>query len=404
MMDNKGVRIRKLVILAEQPLDEWNFKRFGIDLLKKKGFSVEYWDLSPLISSKAVKRESQAGLFRCEGSSVIKKIGEMEERLSGLGEDSFILNLVSYTDDLWPIRVYRALSRARADYGVFYVIVQPEKENYGKKLPAVAADLIKKAFNNLGILPGRLLKKLVLARIPIPWLGIKPARLVFTAGELDLKYRFPRGESTEFLNCHNFDYDFYLEESGKERAPGKPTAVFLDQYLPFHPDWRFIGVDVGIDPVSYYGRLNSFFDIIEKDLGVEVVIAAHPNSDYSQMPDYFNGRKCIRNRTAELIRQSSLVIASFSASINLANLFYKPIVFVTSKEFDSKNCKRTIDAFSELHSKRPLYIDGGITVNWDDEMKVDRKAYDNYRRSYIKSDNSPDLPLWEIVSGRIGSL
>ena len=396
----KKGRIEKIVIVAQQPLDAWNCKRFGIQLLQDAGFMVEYWDLSPILEPNSAPH-SAAAQFRHPSIVVLTTIGELQKRFDALDSKSFIFSFVSYTADLRSIRLFRMMSRTAVGYSLFMVMPIPEKNESDEKFTNTVLHLTKKLMRHINLLPKKVLKSFVLSRLPFSWLGIRPARLVVLASDKCIINSFPCDEKTEFLNCHTFDYDFYMEEMAREARPEQPIAVFLDQYIPFHPDWHFMGFTAQIDAGPYFKYLNNFFDLVEEKLGVKVVIAAHPRSNYDEMPDYFNGRTCVRGMTAELISQSRLVIANHSAAINLANLFYKPIIFITSQEMDARNFKKFVHAMAGLHEKKPIYIDSAFTIDWDGELKVDRAAYDDYRRSYIKSDGSPELPFWEIVAKRV---
>ena len=81
--------------------------------------------------------------------------------------------------------------------------------------------------------------------------------------------------------------------------------------------------------------MNNFFKLIEDQLGLEVIIAAHPRSNYENHPDYFKGRKCIRGQLVKLARECKLILAHDSTALSFASLLYKPVVFVTSSELNS---------------------------------------------------------------------
>jgi hypothetical protein len=59
-------------------------------------------------------------------------------------------------------------------------------------------------------------------------------------------------------------------------------------------------------------------------LDLTVVIAGHPCGHYEKRPDFFQGRKVIQGKTAELVKNAKLVILLESAAINFAILYKKP--------------------------------------------------------------------------------
>ena len=111
-----------------------------------------------------------------------------------------------------------------------------------------------------------------------------------------------------------------------------------------------------------------------------------------------------RGKTIQLVKQAKLVIAHSSISIGFANLFRKPIIFINDAELNKMpvSCY-LIKAMSEAHGKKQIFIDSGevAKIDWKKEMKIDKKAYDNYKEDYIKNKGSPNLPFWQIVADRL---
>ena len=104
-------------------------------------------------------------------------------------------------------------------------------------------------------------------------------------------------------------------------------VVFLDVFLPYHPDTPLMNLPLIEYPDIYFSEMNSFFDLIEDKYNLEVVIAAHPSANY--IGNEFNDRKIIENRTRELVRSSEFVLSHHSNSISYAILYNKDIVFST---------------------------------------------------------------------------
>jgi hypothetical protein len=48
--------------------------------------------------------------------------------------------------------------------------------------------------------------------------------------------------------------------------------------------------------------------------------------------------------------------------------------------------------------KSPVNLDGDLrVVDWRAQLNVDPGTYARYRTQYIKSDGSPEIPVWDIV-------
>ena len=87
------------------------------------------------------------------------------------------------------------------------------------------------------------------------------------------------------FNFNYFDFDNYLEQ--KTDIITSNTIVFLDEYLPYHPDFDLLKMEK-INANQYYKELNNFFSKIEAHTSSRVVIAAHPKANYNINP--FNNR------------------------------------------------------------------------------------------------------------------
>jgi len=232
--------------------------------------------------------------------------------------------------------------------------------------------------------------------------GIAPASIRILGGEKSTGIlSYPANNSTIQLWTHMPDYDIYLQDKTELNDSCKNTGVFLDEYLPLHPDYLTLGFEFPIAPDVYYSKICNFFKTLEKNMDTEIVIAAHPRSDYDKLPDYFCGRTIIKGKTAQLVKESSFVIAHDSTSINFAILYRKPIVFITTDDLQkliSGPCAfgLFIPAIASALGKIPLNIDHTSGFNRDKEMEINEEAYLRYRNNYIKKTGSPEKPLWEI--------
>ena len=241
-------------------------------------------------------------------------------------------------------------------------------------------------------------------RCPFSWLGIKPANLFFAGSkETFNKYFGPIDNTTEILWMHTMDYDIYLKQRNKNFTE-QPIAIFLDDYIPFHPDFIAQGMPFPFPADNYYQMLNRFFKLVEDQLGLEVIIAAHPRSNYETHPDYFEKHKCLKGQTFKLIRESRFVMAHGSTALALANLFYKPVILLTSSELDNTDLASHIRIMAKWFGKKPIHmdkLDENHEIDWKQELAVDKDCYDLYRQSYIKAKESLDYPQGQILIDRL---
>jgi hypothetical protein len=358
--------IDEIVFLTRESIDKRIREKFGIETLRADGFDVRTIqiildDLEPALSE--IRR---------------------------LSSNTFVMNFVDYSLKTCPL--YRGITASGAYYAVLVANSLPSAVPRSKML----ADNLRK----LG--PKTTLRKLMnywFFYISPRWVGIRPADLILAGGEKSLQFnrRYPTGTNSEILWVHATDYDIYLKEK-KVPSVERSIAVFLDEYLPFHPDIKILDVPFSIDSDRYYQLLNKFFDAVERKLGLKVVIAAHPRSRYDG--NYFAGRECVKGETARLVKNSRLVLAHGSDALNFANLFRKPVIFLSSRELDKSYFGPVIRTMANWFGKKPVFIDEN-EIDWDRELKISIDHYEKYRRAYIKTNHSEELPFWQIVANRL---
>lgn len=393
--NSKNQKINKLLFLVEIPFTKRYLKRFGIEILKKNGFEVEVCELSNILNPQLIKNYTPPDPIEVSYHTVFSNKYQAINKIKNLSSDTFIFSFVGYS--LKSFWVYKAISASDADYAVLMADCYPSPTNSEKKGFFYYIKNIQKAS------PQELTKfvRRFYHRVPFSFFGIKPASLILAGGEQCFNPQYPIDKTTETLWAHSFDYETYLKER-EIHFIERPTAVFLDEYLPFHPDFFIDNAHPPMNANDYYPLLNKFFTRIEKELKLEVIIAAHPKSCYEKHPDYFEGRKCIREETARLVKESQLVLVHTSTAVNLAYLFYKPVIFMTSHTIaKDKDFGPLINFWADWFGKKPIFIDDDVAVDWKQQMTVDASNYDRYRQAFMKTKWSEDIPFWQIVANRL---
>ncbi|NQT33488.1 MAG: hypothetical protein HQ594_07440 [Candidatus Omnitrophica bacterium] len=393
LKDMQNKKIKKIIFLVEDRFTSRDYDRFGLEILQKEGFDVEVWDLTvalhPKFSYIPPDLSNYTGVIVFEDKKMVYK------SLAELESDVLVLNMMSYSSS--TLGVYRALSRSRAFYAVFNansIPVSTKNKTW--------TSFLSERFRRMMIVgPSKAWRRLLFS-LPYRWLGVRPADLILAGGQMSLNCEYPLDDRTEVFYGHTLDYDIYLKEREKSNKQ-QNIAVFLDEFYPFHPDCEMV---IGGAPVSdekYYAQLNDFFDLVEKETGLEVAVAAHPRSNYEEMPDFFKGRKCIRGKTADLVKNSRLVVSHCSTSSNFAVFFNKPVIFITCSELNKSSQGPYIKGKAQWFGKEPIFIDGSAKsdINWKFELTVNKEHYTNYRMAYIKTQDSKDVPLWQMFAERV---
>ncbi len=389
--------ITKILFLVGSPFNQRDLKRFGIELFIENGFEVEVWDLAGALRPRLAHNYTPPDTIVWEGCASIDNVKTAHSMLADIPAQTFVINLMGYNPDFYG--AYKSLSSSNAKYAVFMANAVPtvkvgERRNLLSRYFAGLRQAIKRGTLRKAV------KAVSIHRTPTTMLGMKPARLILAGGERCLTRPCPKNHSTEIVWAHNLDYDLFLQESANQLTE-RPIAVFLDDVLPFNSDFIRSGIRPPVEVEEYYPQLNKFFNVVEKKLGLQTVIAAHPRSHYDEWPDYFEGRECIRGKTIELVRQSQLVMAHGSYALNFANLFHKPAIFITWPSLDNSFHGQWIRLMANWFGKTPISTENTSNINWKEELKVSSSNYNQYRTAYIKKDSSPNIPFWQIIADRI---
>lgn len=382
--------VRSITYLIEDIANPRNRQRFGIDYWVAQGWDVHVVELSAL-TFPAVPRDRSC--YRAElpfRLDVVSTYGQLASLIPALARTGFILSLVS-TGALDPrsIPVYRAIARSGRPYMVISSNAFP---GFGGDGQSLGWRQRLNAFRPLHSLA---------ARLDPGWLGIPKARWVVLGGaKSKIASRFVSPHTREIW-AHAMDYEAALAEMNPP-APERPTAVFLDEYHPFHPDVIGMGGTHPTPPDYYYARLREVFDRIEAELGLDVVVAACPRAEYDDKPGLFGDRPVIKFATARLVAQSSLVLAHRSTAIAFAIIFGKPVLQVAHRtSYVDPAQQPYFDSFAAILGKPIQFIDDAATADLSQALSLDRGRYDRYMRDYVKIPGSPPRPYWNIVQTAI---
>jgi hypothetical protein len=234
-------------------------------------------------------------------------------------------------------------------------------------------------------------------------LGVNNATIILAGGSKSApKLNELKNSESKILWLHSLDYDLYLEERNIQTCRSEKYVVFLDEYLPFHPEYIMLGLLPPSGPDGYYTGLNKLFSKVENRYNIKVVIAAHPRSHYEESSQLFESRECIKGKTSELIKNAEFVIAHSSTAINFAVLYKKPIMFVTTQRISNSYQGPYIKLMASLLGTTPVNLDNNYDI--DQEPQVNKQKFDYYRNAYIKMDGTPELPFWQIFSNYVKNM
>lgn len=386
---------KRIIFFTEYPFNKWDYDRLGIEILQSKGLEVEVWDLTPIIRPEAYRMIKITALADFNGLRRFFDRKEICASLKGVREGSLIISLLPYTlDTAW---VFREISARRIPYSVVIANAIPFSSREIKN------GFLKKIAKELPGLKLSGLPRRLFPYVPHRLIGIDPVSYIMAGGKkslLSLKYPYDHARS-RILWLHAFDYDVYIKEGLRAGIKNDGTAVFLDEYLPFHSDYLYAGGRPFTTAQEYYPYLCRFFARIENAAGVKVVIAAHPRSRYEEHPDYFGGRQIIKGKTAQLVRDSNFVIAHVSTAINYAVLFKKPVIFVSTDSVNASPSGPWVEMFSVLLNKKSINLCSDYRLDLEKELAVDQERYEEYKKDFIKNAGPEGVLFWDLFSQKI---
>ncbi|WP_321504094.1 hypothetical protein [uncultured Methanoregula sp.] len=408
-------RIKKIIFILGTPLTKKYFNNFGIEIFLSHGFDVEIWDISPFLQNEIHRKNFLQKLY--DDDPIIfdkyKKFNDKQDiihALSKINPDTVVNIMAAF--NMQMLFIYDQLSRKKIKYCVLNMITHPLECPPPKKSESVgffrclfsAVSRLKekhgftmlcKAFFSIYCDP-------ILLKYHM--LNIKPADMALLSGvrSLELAYNgiLIDRKTTHLIWAHSFDYDTYLNERNNQKTD-PALGVFLDENVPLHPDYEYLNLKAPIGIEEYCSNLCNFFNYLENNYHVRIIIAAHPRSNYDESKDYFKGRPVTKGETARLIAESSFVVAHASGSMNFAVLFRKPILFTTMNVFQKKVPGvffegDYIDMMAHLLKKDPINIDTITELDWKKELEIDTNSYNKYQNDYVKKEGTPEIPCWEI--------
>ena len=106
--------------------------------------------------------------------------------------------------------------------------------------------------------------------------------------------------------------------------------MFIDEDAPFHSDYKILNIKPEVKASQYYPEVNSNLEVIKKKFNLDILIQLHPRAEKSRSEKYYK-HKISKEKTANQISKSKLIIGHSSTSLQLAILYKKPILLVRTK-------------------------------------------------------------------------
>lgn len=367
--------ITKVVYIGYQPLTEKVKEDFYFDIILQNGSEIEYWDLSHIYFPNILQDNLvEEYIFK------IRTFDDLENRItSQLNEKCLYVLHITY--EYRVIKLFKLLTQ----YGC-------KTSFFARGALPICGDISSIRVKILKALNLSLLLKFMKNKYATYLKKIGKVRfydLVFNAGEfgyltIGCGSQIEKSNS-KIISINSIDYDNFLDNSMEEERIEKKYCLFLDEYLPYHPDFILLGIKA-VSADVYYSTLNHFFDVIEKNYNLEVIIAAHPKAKGYIKENPFNNRKVLFNKTARLAKFSEFTLTHLSTSQSFAVLNNKPIISLTSDSLKEimPQFDRFISYTSGILGSSLINIDQ-FSLNEINVSNIDAVKYEDYKYKYLTS-------------------
>lgn len=404
----KRNKFSRIIYLVASPWNYRDHKRHGADIFQKNGYEVIVLDFTyaiyPLFPMKPLYNDFYKHYQFFSEKEVLTSI-------ESLNTSDLIIELCNFSPKHFFI--YQALSKMKLTYAI------AENNCYPQGIVSNNAPhpkLINRLSNFLKLPFNVMLKRI---KHKFKWKYdcqkkyIRGPSYIIAGGKYSINFSLTfdfKFKSPKIIWTHALDYDIYLESKKnicKSDEFPKSFIVFLDQYFPFHTDYYIMTDSILINPETYYSKICSFFDYLENKFQIPVVIAAHPRAEYEKHPNYYKGRRVVKNKTNDLVKRSEFIVAHSSTAINFPVIYIKPVIFIKTNELEEcYYIGPDIEAMSKCFNKIPINIDNidFNMINFTTELTVDDKIYEQYKENYIKRSLSVNKLSWEIVIDAINEI
>jgi hypothetical protein len=353
------------------PLTKRIYNDYYFEELQNNDFKVEYLDITAIFYPHL-----EAEHFDYQNTIYVENYVSFEDYLKKQDiKNTLFISILTYIGLF--LKVYLLLKKYKCISAVFARDNVPEPDLPFFKLKALT---LKRLILFSQSIFAYLFKKTGL---------VKPYDYIFTAGtvgyltigkgaEIDLR-------KAKEIKMNSIDYGYYLASRGSKSLIDGEYCLFLDQYIPYHNDFKMFGKKT-VNAERYYDYLNRFFDRIEEMLNIPVVIAPHPKALKYQEKNFFNGRKVIFDKTNKLIEHSSLVMAHDSTAVFFAVMYKKKTIFLIYDEYKKliPSGYEKMKLFSEMMDGSIVAIDKDVPINLPRNTIEDTKR-NNILYKYLTS-------------------
>ena len=242
----KPKKIKRIIFFIEHQLTRRDYERFGIEILEKIGFKVLVWDFSTFIFENILKLYSATDAYEYPNLTIINSEKSALKNIDLLSDEDIVVAF-GFRNNYKKRKIFQKLTKKNIPFGF--------NNQNSIPYPDIENKVVFMKILNL-LLNFKNLRNSFYLKFPIFFPKINPPSFIIAGGSDTVK---KISKLTDIVWTHTMDYDLFLNstKNKKIKSPFKKYVLWLDEYIPFHPDgiyenWK------KIDPVKYYSLLLSF--------------------------------------------------------------------------------------------------------------------------------------------------
>lgn len=382
--------IQKVLFFSSLSLTERTVKNYYFERLMEEGYVVEYIDLSKIYNPELYR---QSHYDKIKIHTLVSLI-EVEEVLKqNQSEGSLYFSILTFDNTTYQL--FRLFKKYKCRLATFTRGAFPSLSTNRKIFVRLFNADIKSYVKYMKLLITFIAKRMNMVKCYDYVLNCGNSLSIIGLGwKQDVR-------KAKIIPVNTVDYEEIRNvKTNNLGLEENQYIVFLDEYLPFHPDWEILKDIVPIPSKLYYKNLLSCFTRIEQKFKKPIIIAAHPKANKYQESNFFDGRQVFFNRTAELVRYSKFVLVHNSTSLGFAVTTHKPIVFLNSllhKQY-MPLYYHWINHLSSYLNTSIIHFDENVSKNdnFALSLQIDSDRYDSYRYNFLASKEVENLKTEDI--------
>lgn len=370
------------------PIGQRDFDRFGIGYFINQGKNVTVLNIRELVYKNipvSYEIKEVKDNFHYKEINTIVEVGKT---LKGYKkEDTIIFTLFGFSNNSFTL--YEEISKFDIRFGTLYV--NPISKQNETIFDRIAR--IKSSYTQRNILQ-KVIQKIYFKINKKHKINIRPYDFIVIAGKVGNAMKENISVNTKVIKAHTLDMEFVIKDDSLNHIKDK-YIVYLDSYLPYHSDFELKGINNKKIADIYYKKMNYFLDYLSKRYDKQVIICAHPRSEYSKHR-VWKDKKIVLFQTYDYVKQAFICLTHASTSTNFAVMLNKPINFVYFKEIDFY--KLAIKSASYSLGKEMINID--LPIEYMDNIDftyINKAKYKEYIEDYITENIEDKRPFWEKV-------